>query len=112
MQIQVGGKILPTSTNASVATPEDNVPVDFDGIATFLYSRPEDLAAMLAHPYYLEVVAPDEARFIDKAAPGGGMVATFVGTTVDAVDGGADAWVAGDEETRQEYRRVFQTYVS
>ena len=42
--------------------------IEFDGIALFLYEKPEFLAAMLRHSYYIDVVAPDEARFIDKAA--------------------------------------------
>lgn len=75
----------------------------------FLYEKPEDLSAMLAHPYYLEIVAPDEAKFIDKEAFGSGMVATFVGASVESVDDGSDVWV-GDEETRLGYRRLFESY--
>lgn len=76
----------------------------------FLYETPEVLEDMLAHPYYLEVVEPDEQEFIDKNAFGAGMVATFIGTHIEAVDGARDVWV-GNEETRQKYEQTFEEYV-
>ena len=71
---------------------------------------PFDGNDMLSHPYYLEVVAPDEEVFIDKEAFGQGMVATFTGTHVEAVDDAKDVWV-GNETTRAEYQRIFETYL-
>ena len=107
-QIQVGGKILPTEAGAS--SPASNELVDFDGIAMFLHESPDVLTAMLSHPYYIEVVEPDEHVFIDKAAFGLGMVATFIGTNIEVVDRARDVWV-GDETTRAEYEEKFRTYL-
>lgn len=76
----------------------------------FLYEAPEVLTAMLSHPYYLEIVAPDEAVFIDKAAFGGGMVATYVGKHIEAVDSGNDVWV-GDKEIHDKYQKLFKSYL-
>jgi hypothetical protein len=104
----VGGHILPTEAGAD--EPASNEPVEFDGIAIFLYKDPEVLAAMLSHPYYIDVVEPDERVFIDKEAFGAGLVATYIGTNIEGVDGGKDVWV-GDAATRDEYRRRFETYL-
>lgn len=76
----------------------------------FLYQSPDVLADMLAHPYYLEVVEPDEHKFIDKAAFGGGMVATYVGKNIEAVDRSKDVWV-GDQETREKFQKLFNSYL-
>jgi hypothetical protein len=76
----------------------------------FLYSSPEVLTAMLSHPYYIDVVEPDEWVFIDKAAFGGGMVATYVGAHVEAVDAAQNVW-DGDAATLDHYNTVFQSYV-
>ncbi|CAG9982130.1 unnamed protein product [Clonostachys byssicola] len=107
-QVQVGGQILPTKPGSE--TLASNELVEFDGIAMFLYESPDILTAMLSHPYYLEVVEPDEHNFIDKEAYGGGMVATFVGTHIEAVDRAKDVWV-GNSKTRAEYRELFASYL-
>jgi hypothetical protein len=75
-----------------------------------MYESPEVLTAMLSHPYYIEVVEPDEHVFIDKGAFGLGMVATFIGTNIEVVDRAKDVWV-GDENTRKEYEDIFKTYL-
>ncbi|KAL0934621.1 ethyl tert-butyl ether degradation [Colletotrichum truncatum] len=106
-QIQVGGRILPTEAGAT--EPASNETVEFDGVALFLYRAPEDLAAMISHPYYLEVVLPDEHVFIDKTAFGGGQVATFVGTHVEVLDDQRDIWV-GNKADREKYQAVFDSY--
>lgn len=90
--------------------PASTVPVDFDGIAMFLYKSPAVLTAMLSHPYYLAVVEPDEHVFIDKGAFGNGMVATFVGTDIEIVDGKQDVWV-GSQATREKFQRIFESYL-
>jgi hypothetical protein len=108
IQVQVGGKILPVEAGAS--EPTSKKLVDFDGIAMFLYESPEVLTAMLSHPYYTEVVEPDEHVFIDKNAFGGGMVATFIGNHIEAVDRGEDVWV-GDKITRRKYKKLFESYL-
>ncbi|CAH0021763.1 unnamed protein product [Clonostachys rhizophaga] len=107
-QIQVGGKILPTDAGAD--GPSSTELVDFDGIAMFLYESPEALIAMLSHPYYVNVVAVDEARFIDKSAPGNGFVAMFVGTNIEVVDRAEDVWV-GDQEQREKFQKLFNSYL-
>ncbi|KAI6781921.1 uncharacterized protein J7T54_005131 [Emericellopsis cladophorae] len=107
-QIQVGGQILPTEGGASA--PASDELVDFDGIAMFLYESPEVLTAMLSHPYYLDVVEPDEHVFIDKDAFGLGMVATFIGTNVEVVDRARDVWI-GDEDTHEQYQEIFEAYL-
>ena len=84
--------------------------IEFDGIALFLYEKPEFLAAILRHPYYIDVVAPDEALFIDKAAFGNGQVATYVGTHISAVDDNQDDW-AGNDVVREKYRKLFESYL-
>ncbi|KAM5347458.1 hypothetical protein ACJ41O_010463 [Fusarium nematophilum] len=107
-QVQVGGQVLPTAGGAS--EPASDEPVEFDGIAMFLYSSPDVLTEMLSHPYYLEVVEPDEHVFIDKEAFGAGMVATYIGTHVEAVDRAKDVWL-GDEATRVQYQELFKSYL-
>ncbi|KAH6672727.1 EthD domain-containing protein [Plectosphaerella plurivora] len=106
-QVQVGGMILPTDAGSEV--PAATEPVDFDGMAMFLYESADVLTAMLTHPYYLEVVEPDEHVFIDKTAHGGGMVATFIGTHVEVVDREKDVWV-GDDATGIKYQQLFNSY--
>lgn len=107
-QIQVGGKIPPTEAGAD--GPASTELVEFDGIAMFLYPEPEALNAMLSHPYYIDVVLPDEHKFVDKKAFGAGMVATYVGTHIEAVDGGQDVWL-GLKSTRDKYQRLFDSYL-
>ncbi|KAH7141112.1 EthD domain-containing protein [Dactylonectria macrodidyma] len=107
-QVQVGGKILPTEAGASA--PASQKLVEFDGIAMFLYESADVLTAMLSHPYYTEVVEPDEHVFIDKNAFGGGMVATFIGNHIEAVDRGRDVWI-GDKVTRRKYQKLFDSYL-
>lgn len=75
----------------------------------FLSPSSDTLAQMLAHPYYIEVVAIDEAVFIDKEAYNSGMVATFAGRHVDVVESAADVWV-GNETVRAKYRALFADY--
>ncbi|KAG7112774.1 Conidial pigment biosynthesis dehydratase EthD like protein [Verticillium longisporum] len=106
-QVQVGGKI--PATVAGAAEPVSNELVDFDGIAMFLYEAPEVLGAMLSHPYYTAVVEPDEHVFIDKSAPGNGMVATYIGNHVEVVDRARDVWV-GDDATRIKFQQLFDSY--
>ncbi|KAF4468468.1 Ethyl tert-butyl ether degradation [Fusarium albosuccineum] len=107
-QVQVGGQVLPTEAGSE--TPASSEPVEFDGIAMFLYQTADVLTAMLSHPYYLAIVEPDEHVFIDKEAFGNGMVATYVGTHIEAVDQAKDVWV-GDEATRKKYQDIFNTYL-
>ncbi|KAH7322387.1 EthD domain-containing protein [Stachybotrys elegans] len=106
-QIQVGGQILPTAGGSS--RPASNVTVEFDGIAMFLYKSADVLTEMLSHPYYINVVEPDEHVFIDKAAFGTGMVATFIGSQVEVVNERKDVWI-GDESVRAQYQEVFDSY--
>lgn len=108
LQIQVGGKILPTDAGAD--GPSSTELVEFDGIAMFLYESPEALTAMLSHPYYINVVAADEARFIDKSAPGNGFVAMFVGTNIEVVNRAEDVWV-GDQDQREKFQKLFNSYL-
>ncbi|TDZ29962.1 hypothetical protein C8035_v003727 [Colletotrichum spinosum] len=89
-QIQVGGYVLPTAAGAT--KPASDIPVAFDGIANFRYRRPDDLTAMLEHPYYRDIVGPDETVFIDKKAFGGGQVATFVGIFWGVVSNNNVVW--------------------
>lgn len=85
-------------------------PVEFDGIALFLYQDPAALVEMLSHPYYIDVVEPDEHKFIDKEAFGVGMVATFIGTHVEAVDDAQDVW-QGATGVRNKYDDLFESYL-
>lgn len=105
-QIQAGGQILPTLNGSEPASSEL---VGFDGIAMFLSPSSDTLAQMLAHPYYTEVVAVDEAVFIDKEAYNSGMVATFSGRHVDVIENDADVWV-GNDTLRAKYRALFAEY--
>ncbi|KAI9154743.1 Conidial pigment biosynthesis dehydratase EthD [Paramyrothecium foliicola] len=106
-QVQVGGQIVPTAGGASA--PDSTELVDFDGIAMFLYQSADVLTAMLSHPYYIDVVEPDEHVFIDKAAFGGGMVATYIGNHVEVVNRERDVWV-GDDEVREKFQDLFDSY--
>lgn len=75
----------------------------------FLYESADDLTAMLSHPYYIDVVEPDEHVFIDKSAYGNGMVATYIGENIEVVDDERSVWV-GDKKTRNKYQRLFKSY--
>ncbi|OLN81341.1 hypothetical protein CCHL11_08566 [Colletotrichum chlorophyti] len=107
-QILVGGHTLPTAAGST--EPSSAEPVEFDGIAMFLYPSGEALEEMLAHPYYINVVEPDEHVFIDKSAYGAGMVATFVGTDIEVVDDRRNVWV-GEKTTLKKYQDIFQSYL-
>lgn len=76
----------------------------------FLYKSADVLTEMLSHPYYIEIVEPDEHKFIDKSAYGNGMVATYIGKHIEAVDKGRDVWV-GDKTTLKKYQKIFNTYL-
>ncbi|KAF4344003.1 hypothetical protein FBEOM_2047 [Fusarium beomiforme] len=106
-QVRVAGKIVPTG--ASATEPVSNELVNFDGIAMFLYESADVLTDMLSHPYYVNVVEPDEHVFIDKAAYGNGMVATYIGEHIDVVDDAKSVWV-GDKETLSKYQMLFKKY--
>ncbi|KAH7174813.1 EthD domain-containing protein [Fusarium flagelliforme] len=106
-QVRVAGKIVPTDAGAEA--PVSNQLVDFDGVALFLYESADDLLAMLAHPYYIEVVEPDEHVFIDKSAHGNGQVATYIGEHIDVVDNEKTVWV-GDKKTKKKYEKLFKSY--
>ncbi|KAL8335278.1 hypothetical protein RB598_009464 [Gaeumannomyces tritici] len=113
-QMRAFGQILPQ--NAGEEAPASSTPTSFDGVAFFQYRDPAALAAMLAHPYYAEVVAVDEANFIDKAAHNGGQVAVYLSEISDVVgDGHADENLSrdvweGDDATRTKYRQLFEEY--
>ncbi|KAF6801125.1 ethyl tert-butyl ether degradation [Colletotrichum sojae] len=106
-QVRAGGQILPTEMGADA--PASTTPVEFDGVAMFMYRAPEVLAAFVAHPYYTEVVLPDEHVFIDKAAFGGGQVATFVGPHFEVVNDKQDVWI-GNSTMREKYQKIFDSY--
>ncbi|RKL34047.1 hypothetical protein BFJ72_g9534 [Fusarium proliferatum] len=106
-QVRVAGKIVPTDAGAT--QPVSNQLVDFDGIAMFLYESSDVLIDMLSHPYYVNVVEPDEHVFIDKSAHGNGMVATYIGEHIDAVDDAKSVW-KGDKKTLSKYQKLFKKY--
>ncbi|KAL7756413.1 hypothetical protein ACKLNR_013406 [Fusarium oxysporum f. sp. zingiberi] len=106
-QVRVTGKIVPTDAGAT--EPVSNNLVDFDGIAMFLYESADALIDMLSHPYYVNVVEPDEHVFIDKSAHGNGMVATYIGEHIDAVDDAKGVW-KGEKKTLSEYQKLFKEY--
>ncbi|KAF9882083.1 hypothetical protein CkaCkLH20_00119 [Colletotrichum karsti] len=106
-QVRVGGLVLPTEAGAT--GPASDVPVEFDGVAMFMYRHAEDLTGMISHPYYTEVVLPDEGVFIDKAAFGGGQVATYVGTHFEVVEDTKDVWT-GSSADREKYQQLFDSY--
>ncbi|KAI1066900.1 hypothetical protein LB506_012006 [Fusarium annulatum] len=106
-QVRAAGKIVPTDAGAT--QPVSNQLVDFDGIAMFLYESSDVLIDMLSHPYYVNVVEPDEHVFIDKSAHGNGMVATYIGEHIDAVDDAKSVW-KGDKKTLSKYQKLFKKY--
>jgi hypothetical protein len=75
----------------------------------FLYQSADVLTDMLSHPYYIEIVEPDEHILIDKSAHGSGMVATYIGKHVEVVDNSQNVW-EGDRKTLVKYQRLFRTY--
>ncbi|TID02474.1 hypothetical protein CH35J_004803 [Colletotrichum higginsianum] len=107
-QIQVSGQVLPTLVGRD--EPSSEVPVEFDGIAMLLYPSVEVIHAFVTHPYYTDVVEPDEHNFMDKSAFGAGMVATFRGTQIEVADDNEYVWT-GDRATRQLYMDLFATYL-
>ncbi|TDZ36622.1 hypothetical protein C8035_v005075 [Colletotrichum spinosum] len=106
-QVRVGGQILPTEAGST--TPASLEPVDFDGIAMFLYRSADDLVAFLAHPYYTEIVQPDERVFIDQGAFGAGQVAVFIGEHMEAVNGNQNVW-GGNSTVKAKYQEIFDSY--
>jgi hypothetical protein len=59
-------------------------------------------------PYYLEVIEPDEKKFVDKEGPGGGLVARFLGKLVDiGIDGKS---VLGTRGKSEECRKAFEAF--
>ncbi|KAJ0162940.1 hypothetical protein CTA2_3789 [Colletotrichum tanaceti] len=107
-QIRVSGQVLPTLVGRD--GPSSGVPVEFDGIAMLLYPSVEVINAFVTHPYYADVVEPDEHNFMDKSAFGAGMVATFRGAQIQVVDDNEYVWT-GDPATRQTYMDLFETYL-
>ncbi|KAF5597247.1 hypothetical protein FPCIR_3674 [Fusarium pseudocircinatum] len=107
IQIQVGGTIV--STGSGATQPVFNELVGFDAIAMFLYVSADVLTAMLPHTYYL-AVEPDEHVFIDKSAYSKGMVATYVGKDIEAVDHTRGVW-KGDPVSLKKYQDIFNTYI-
>lgn len=108
--IRVFGKILPQ--DAGEDNPASNLPTSFDGIATFRYPNDTALENMLAHRYYTEVVAVDEARFIDREAHNSGQVAVFISAIYDVVGNHAasgNVW-NGDKAIKGYYEALFQKY--
>ncbi|GKT52763.1 ethyl tert-butyl ether degradation [Colletotrichum tofieldiae] len=101
-------QVLPTLVGQDA--PSSSVPVDFDGIAMLLYPSVEVIHAFVTHPYYVNVVEPDEHVFMDKSAFGAGMVATFRGTHTEVVDENESVWT-GDPATRQTYQELFEKYL-
>lgn len=108
LQIQVGGKIPPTAPNAE--TLDTAGLIEFDGIAMFLYEKAENLDALTSHPYYTDVIEPDENKFIDKSAFNKGSVATFTGMQVEVVEDKQNVW-EGNGTLREEYQKKFETYL-
>jgi hypothetical protein len=63
-------------------------PIEFDGIALTLVADLKAMEGRASDAYYTEVVKPDEERFLDKDAPGAGIVAIFVGENVPIMEDG------------------------
>lgn len=76
----------------------------------FLYEKSENIEALTAHPYYTDVIEPDENKFIDKTAFNKGSVATYNGTQIEVVEDYQEVWV-GDGNLRDEYQKKFETYL-
>ncbi|TLD19075.1 hypothetical protein PspLS_09964 [Pyricularia sp. CBS 133598] len=110
-QINAFGQIIPQ--NAGEDVPASTNLALSDGIASFRYPNATVLRDMLAHSYYVAVVANDEATFIDREAHKGGQVAVFVAETSPVIDYGHDDEAAavdvwkGDESTREKYQALF-----
>ncbi|KAK2615008.1 hypothetical protein N8I77_001787 [Diaporthe amygdali] len=101
-QFRTFGKVLPVSSPEAAPNVADvglkdtpSEPVDFDGIAMFLFPSLDSFKAAVEDQYYLNVVEPDEHNLMDKSAPGRGVVASFQGSMIPVVQDGADA--TGDE---------------
>lgn len=90
--------------------PASLEPVEFDGIVQFTVQGPDEMEIITAHPYYLEIVVPDEGNFIDTEAFGHGRIASYMGRQVEGISQAEDVWV-GDEELRAKYQEVFETYL-
>jgi hypothetical protein len=75
----------------------------------FLYQSADVLTNMLSHPYYIEIVEPDEHILIDKSAYGSGMVSTYTGEHIEVVDDSRNIW-EGDRKTLAKYQRLLGTY--
>ncbi|KAF2729556.1 hypothetical protein EJ04DRAFT_580569 [Polyplosphaeria fusca] len=62
--------------------------IEFDGVALSLVHDLKLMEARGSDPYYRDVVKPDEERFLDKEAPGEGVVAVFAGGQAPIIEGG------------------------
>ncbi|KAF3760667.1 hypothetical protein M406DRAFT_19796, partial [Cryphonectria parasitica EP155] len=95
-QLHTFGTVIPNSSADSAPNAVRNSPsaspsaaaVEFDGIAMFLVPSLDAFRCMVEDPYYVNVVEPDEHNLLDKAGPGGGVVASVQGTVASVVQGG------------------------
>jgi hypothetical protein len=60
----------------------------YDGIALFEITSLETFGAAFADPYYVEKIKPDEDRFLDRNAPGDGVLMRHQGKLVKIIDHG------------------------
>jgi hypothetical protein len=53
--------------------------MEFDGIALSLVPSMDGMAGRFEDPYFTDVIEADEAKFLDRNAPGKGVIAIFFG---------------------------------
>ena len=70
---------------ATLQNDDRSQPARYDGIAQSWANTKEDLMVVFASPFYVDVVNPDESKFIEE-----GKVEIYVGDV-------EDYWVTGSE---------------
>jgi hypothetical protein len=111
--MHVSGLVVPNA--ASTQTASSPIPVEpyrghteFDGIAVFVVPSLEHFNNAFNDPYYIEVIEPDEKKFVDKEGLGGGLVARFQGKMLDI---GLDRKsMFGTTERSDNYRNAFEKF--
>ena len=68
--------------------------MEFDGIALSLVPSMDGMAGRFEDPYFTDVIEVDEAKFLDRNAPGKGVIAIFFGHSENILE----AELSGEKE--------------
>jgi hypothetical protein len=108
--MHVSGLMIPNvtiTTTKGISIPVEPLTTqsEFDGIALFVVPSLQHFDNAFKDPYYIEVIEPDERKFVDKEGSDGGVVAKVRGKMLDI---GLDRKRSlGTTGTSEKYRKAF-----